>query len=136
MKQYIDKSAVVAEIDDWRDKIKKGIFSIPLTGSDKAYATFEYEILGKVRDLLDTLEVKEVEEPSKDLEEAAENYVGHAPEIDEDLSCFIRRNAFIAGAQWKKEQMITKACVFLESTDFCKYYNREFIKEFKKAMKG
>ena len=61
MKQYIDKSAVVAEIDDWRDKIKKGIFSIPLTGSDKAYATFEYEILGKVRDLLDTLEVKEVD---------------------------------------------------------------------------
>lgn len=60
MTQYISKTALVAEIEDWRDKIKKGIFSIPLTGSDKAYATFEYEILGKVRDFLDTLEVKEV----------------------------------------------------------------------------
>lgn len=59
MTQYIDKAAVVAELEDWRDKIKKGIFSIPLTGSDRAYATFEYEILGKVRDFLDTLEVKD-----------------------------------------------------------------------------
>ena len=56
-----------------------------------------------------TLEVKEVEEPSKDLEEAADNYVGHAPEIDEDLSCFIRRNAFIAGAQWQKERILNVA---------------------------
>ena len=60
-KEWLDKDRIVAEIDDWRDKIKKGIFSIPLTGSDKAYATFEYEILGKVRDLLDTLEAKEVD---------------------------------------------------------------------------
>ena len=61
MEQYISKSALVAEIVDWRDKIKKGIFSIPLTGSDRAYATFEYEILGKVRDSIDTLETKEVD---------------------------------------------------------------------------
>ena len=59
MAQYIDKSALVAEIEKWRDGIKKGIFSIPLTGSDKAYATFEYEILGKIKDFLDTLEVKD-----------------------------------------------------------------------------
>ena len=37
-------------------------------------------------------------------------------------------------AQWQKEQLIEKMCVFLESTDFCKYYNREFVEEFKKAM--
>lgn len=60
MEQYINKDVLVEEIEDWRDKIKKGIFSIPLTGSDRAYATFEYEILGKVRDFLDTLEVKEI----------------------------------------------------------------------------
>lgn len=59
MEQYISKSALVAEIDSWRDGIKKGIFSIPLTGSNRAYATFEYEILGKVKDLLDTLKVKD-----------------------------------------------------------------------------
>ena len=59
--KLIDKDALVAEIEKWRDGIKKGIFSIPLTGSDKACATFEYEILGKIKDFLDTLEVKEIE---------------------------------------------------------------------------
>lgn len=59
MKQYIDKAVLVAEIDDWRDKIKKGIFSIPLSGNERAYATFEYEVLGKVKSFLDSLEVKE-----------------------------------------------------------------------------
>lgn len=62
MEQYIKKSNIIAELEDWRDKIKKGIFSIPLSGSDRAYATFEYEILGKIKDLLDTLEVKEIRE--------------------------------------------------------------------------
>ena len=61
MKQLIDKSALVAEIEEWRDRIKKGIFSIPLTGSDRADATFEYEILGKVRDFLCTLDTKEMD---------------------------------------------------------------------------
>lgn len=61
MTQYIEKSALVAEIDGWRDRIKKGIFSIPLTGSDRAFATFEYEILGKIKDFIDTIEVKEVD---------------------------------------------------------------------------
>lgn len=42
----------------------------------------------------------------KALQEAADNYVGHAPEIDEDLSCFTKRNAFIAGAKWQKEQIM------------------------------
>ena len=60
MKQYIDKDALVAEIEKWRDEIKKAIFSIPLTGSDKSYATFEYEILGRIKDFLDTLEVKNI----------------------------------------------------------------------------
>ena len=61
MTQYIDKSAVVAEIEDWRDKIKKGIFSIPLSGKERAYATHEYEVLGKVISFLDTFEVKEID---------------------------------------------------------------------------
>lgn len=59
--ELIDKAALVAELEKRRDRIQKGIFSIPLTGNDKAQATFEYEILGKVRVLLDTLEVKEVD---------------------------------------------------------------------------
>ena len=61
MEQYIPKAAVVAEIDRWRDEIKEGISSIHLSGSDRAYATFEYEVLGNVKDFLDTIEVKEVD---------------------------------------------------------------------------
>lgn len=61
MAHLIDKSALVAEIEKKRDRIKKGIFSIPLTGRDRAFATIEYEILGKIKEFLDTLEVKEVD---------------------------------------------------------------------------
>ena len=69
-KQYIDKDALVAEIEDWRNKIERGIFSIPLEGRDRADATFEYEILGRIRDFIDTLEVKEV-----DLEKELNNFI-------------------------------------------------------------
>ena len=60
MAQYLDKADIMAKINDWRDNIFKGILSIPLDGRDKADATLEYEILGKVISHLDTLEVKEV----------------------------------------------------------------------------
>ena len=112
MEQYINKSAVVAEIERRISVLKanEGVISMLAGGM----------FVNEFKDLLsflDTLEVKEVgvdfgdpegdigvkwvqEEPaSKDLEEASDNYVGHAPEIDEDLSCFTKRNAFIAGAQ-------------------------------------
>ena len=140
MEQYIDKAALVAEIEKYISNYRGILNNIDKSSDDWVDSTLilepKIDVLQHILSFLDTLEVKEVkEEPvSNDLEEASDNYVGHAPEIDEDLSCFIRRNAFIAGAQWKKEQMITKACVFLESTDFCKYYNKEFVEEFKKAM--
>lgn len=60
MEQYIPKSALVAKIDNRRYKITKGIFVIPLEGRQRADAAFEYEILGRVRDFIDTLEVIEV----------------------------------------------------------------------------
>ena len=59
--KLISLDAVVAKIDDWRDKIMKGICIIPLKGHQRADATLEYEILEKVRELLDTFEVKEVD---------------------------------------------------------------------------
>ena len=62
MEQYILKSALVAEIDSWRDNIIKSISDIPLTGRDRADATFEYEILGKIKDFLDFFEVKVAKE--------------------------------------------------------------------------
>lgn len=36
MEQYIDKANVVAKIDDRRDKIIKGIATIPLRGRQRA----------------------------------------------------------------------------------------------------
>lgn len=59
MPQYIDKAKVVAEIDAKRDKIKKRIFSIPLTGLERAVDTLIYDILGRIKDFIDTLEVKD-----------------------------------------------------------------------------
>lgn len=110
MEQYINKAAVVAEIERRVEAIRKA-FNEPgiLSGVDRTYAYAQYEAFKSLFPYLDSLEVKEVEEPSKDLEEAADNYVGHAPEIDEDLSCFTKRNAFIAGAQWKKERILNVA---------------------------
>ena len=94
--KLIDKDALAAEINR---RIKE-IDEIGTYLSPKG-------VLTNLLCSLDSIEVKEVEEEpvSKDLEEAADNYVGHAPEIDEDLSCFIRRNAFITGAQWQRKQM-------------------------------
>lgn len=138
MKAYIDKSAVVAEIEKELNTTKK--YSTEYVNGKK-YA------LNKILSFLDTLEMEETEEEpiSNDLEEAADNYVGHAPEIDEDLSCFTKRNAFIAGAQWQKEQMIDKACNYLFShmglfvtffdDDIVEDIERsEFIKKFRIAM--
>lgn len=71
---YIDKDRIVAEIEKWQDEIKKGIFSIPLTGSDRAYAAYEYEILGKVKSVIDTIKVKEV-----DLEKEIMDYFDNQP---------------------------------------------------------
>ena len=93
MKQYIDKSALVAEIEKELNTTKK--YSTEYVNGKK-YA------LNKILSFLDTLEMKEVEEEpiSNDLEEAAyqfgncfENYFG------------LTSMSFIKGAKWQKEQM-------------------------------
>ena len=87
MTQYIDKATLVAEIDAWRDKIVKGIFTIPLRGHQRADATFEYEILDKIRDFIDTFEVKEV-----DLEKEIDLQINklHTPLHYEELKNFTK----------------------------------------------
>lgn len=108
MTQYISKSALVTEIERRRQELRPTNTHKMQVGEKVDRDVLMWlNALTWVKTLLeniDTLEVKEVqEEPvSKDLKEASDNYVGHAPEIDEDLSCFTNRNAFIAGAQWKK----------------------------------
>jgi len=46
---------------------------------------------------------------SEDLEEAVNDYIGFAPEVDECLSVHCERKAFESGAEWQKEQMMAKA---------------------------
>ena len=129
MAHLIDKAALVAEIDrlqeatmdknqNFLSSYHEGIFD-GLSMLENFLDTLEVKEVGvdlgdpkgdkSAKHIIDTktLEVKEVEEEpvSNNLKEASDNYVGHAPEIDEDLSCFIRRNAFIAGAQWQKERI-------------------------------
>ena len=90
MAQYIDKDALVAEIEKWRDGITKGIFSIPLTGSDRASATFEYEILGKIKDFLDTLEVKEVDNVWHEVDNV------NLPQPDKNkIYCVLSKNKYL-----------------------------------------
>ena len=134
MKAYIDKTALVAEIERIREHVKRLRYAVDANCMVTVRNTCE--CLESSIDLLvnsiNILEMKEAnEEPvSNDLEEAAKNY-------EEDAIFYAARRIsdfFKAGAQWQKEQLIEKACVFLKSTDFYKYYNREFVKEFVKAM--
>ena len=126
MTQYIDKSALVAELN-------RLIAELVEEGKDTMFEQGRISAFEDVKVFINhTLEVIDVnEEPvSNDLEEAAKNY-------EEDAIFYAARRIsdfFKAGAQWQKEQLIEKACVFLKSTDFYKYYNREFVKEFVKAM--
>jgi hypothetical protein len=133
MTQYINKSTIKAEIERLVKEYRL---------SNSAEAKYRCEAYGELLDFINSLQ----EEPvSEDLEEAADNYVGHAPEIDEDLSCFTKRNAFIAGAKWKKEPMIERACEYMRNhidKQLTIYHEQtwkkrdEFIKDFKNYMKG
>lgn len=82
--KLIDKSALVAEIESWRDNIIKAISDIPLTGRDRADAAFEYEILGKLKDSLDFFEVKEVQEATASDRGMAEEIIINLKRVEQD----------------------------------------------------
>ena len=42
----------------------------------------------------------------EEIIQAANEYVGHAEEAEEDLSTYCNRKAFEAGAKWMQEKMI------------------------------
>ena len=150
MKAYIDKSALVVEIDRWKEDARKGL-------SD--YAEGVYDTYEKILSFLNTLEAKEVkEEPvSNDLEESSRHYLLNehvSPLNDVFHQCDLKtemlyhkdiENAFKAGAKWQKEQTIYKACNYLFShmglfvtffdDDIVEDIERsEFIKKFRIAM--
>ena len=93
------------------------------------------EALTKIYKFLDTIE----EEPSEELEKAAEEYGNKHDsidcaytEIDEPVYIGdLMENAFIAGANWQKEQMMKKAAeeysyVFVHQDDYLMGKNAVF----------
>ena len=140
MKAYIDKSALVAELN-------RLIAELVEEGEDTMFEQGRISAFEDVKVFINhTLEVKEVgKEPvSNDLEAEFVLYLkrkfnipqeGHKLKTDGwRPSPYDILDIAKHFAQWQKEQLIEKACVFLKSTDFYKYYNREFVKEFVKAM--
>lgn len=95
--QYIPKSALLAKIDDWRHNIMMGIATIPLRGHQRADAAFEHEILGLVRDFIDTFQeepiseewIKKSVEIQRIFETCKEN--GNSLTKDEFLSEFLAK---------------------------------------------
>ena len=106
MAKYIDKAAVVAEIE------KR--YETNIIGAHSAFRNGKIEALREVKTLINTLEVKEVEEEpvSNDLEEAAHQYAWDKQEHhidfdgDEYLDYGVRFDAFKTGAKWQKEQTV------------------------------
>ena len=115
MAQYMDKSAVVAVIEKRKNICKKVVWDLR-TQENKDYYQGKAEAYKEVLDLLDTLEVKEVqEEPvSDDLEEASEEYAytnwqsddyhdGAAEGLPFDAIGHTQKT-FKAGAKWQTDQ--------------------------------
>ena len=132
MAQYIDKSAIVAEIERRISVLKANESVISMLAGGMFVNEFK-DLLS----FLDTLEVKNDvvlnDTLSNDLEEAATKYAQ-----DKYLPVQTAQS-FKAGAQWQKKQTINKACEWLEehllgfwsqkitNTDY-------FIEDFKQAM--
>ena len=146
--KLIDKAAVVAEIE----RRKRKLLDHVIFESDKEWVVRTAHQFNRIIMFIDTLEVKEVdEEPvSNDLEEAADKHLiekGYllTTKNGEHLAEVEAKGLFKAGAQWQKEQMITKACNYLFSHMglFVTFINDdivediescEFIKKFRIAM--
>ena len=99
MKQYIDKSAVIAEIEKLQDSTMDedgNFYSVE--------AQAEYDILCVLEEYLDTLEVKE-EPASKDLGEYINELSKQFPEVS-----FAKLSRIaVRVAKWQKEQIMKDA---------------------------
>ncbi len=150
MAQYIDKDTLVAEIERRRDESWLGMYT-----KEKGII---FDITDDILSFLDTLETKEIqEEPvSKDLEEACDEYYdetwdehgGKAMVVDGYHDIWFPSQAtgdfYKAGALWQKEQVIDKACEFINKANLYLYHciseecdlvdTDKMIEDFKIAM--
>lgn len=116
MKAYIDKSALVAELN-------RLIAELVEEGEDTMFEQGRISAFEDIKVFINhILEVKEVEEEpvSNDLEEAATKYARKQlsnPDYPIYNDEYEMECAFEAGAQWQKEQMVEEACKWLELHD-------------------
>ena len=111
--ELIDKSKVVAELEK--------LYNLEYDNTSNLSCGKKI-MLRNILLFLDTLEVKEVGEPSKDLEEAASRYSFNIPSAIFDNLPPVLQNiwkheiegAFIAGAKWKEEQMQKEAIQMIQ----------------------
>ena len=130
MKQYIDKTAVVAEIERRMQELRPtNTHKMQVGEKMDGDVLMWLNALTWVKKVIDTLEVKEIykQSPTKDLKTAAGNYAFTQSEEDEVLKYY----AFIAGAQWQKEQMIDKAFKYI---NYQLNLPNDFEQHFRKAM--
>ena len=122
MAQYIPLETLLSEIN-------KRIIDAPINyiGHQRVWA------YNDVKDIINTLEVKEVQEESvsEDLEQAAIDYDSCRPALygEDDEGDYVeyievRKDAFIVGAKWDKEQMMKNAIpIKIDSGGSCGPFN-------------
>ena len=131
MKQYIDKDALVAEIEELDN-----FWHLSKSASGQAFVE-------SLLSFINTLEVKEV-----DLDESARYYLLHehisplneaAIAYNKKVNFVVTGNVpnehFIAGAQWQEEQLIDKAVEWIEDNLLtANQLDNGYINKFRKAM--
>lgn len=95
--------------------------------------TYECGRLAMASDILGIIDSLEEEPVSNDLEEAAMQYA-KSKHKDTTLQQIVSWD-FKAGAQWQKEQMIAKACEWLENYFKGVSSGTVYLEDFKKAIK-
>lgn len=131
MEQYISKATLVAEIErlhkEWR-------------WYSSTEAKYRCEVYRELSEFLDTIEVKELpinhDERFTTITDIAKFCFEHglkAKDVNEIIKT-AEDHAYFAGSENTREKLVDKACEWLSQTDFCRYYNKEFIDVFRKAM--
>lgn len=142
MKQYIDKAAVVAEIERRRKEWSYGSSIEAKYKREECDDFISFLDILEVKDGMDTihpiedvvsndtlansLEISGNSRNGETLEEAAKNYKSAIHIVSPQWTSEVE-NAFIAGAEWQKKQTIDKVCEWLEDNVDHYAYNKDFV---------
>lgn len=124
-----DKEKIIAEIERLRKQDGNPYY--PSEAADLYYARGVHFTCDNLLRFINSLPDEPV---SKDLEDAVNAYIGHKPDVDECSSVYGKRQAFKAGAQWKNEKFIDKACGWLQKHDSYSKPTELQVRDFRKYM--